>query len=65
MHAKAITEKAGTFTDSKTVMLYCSSCGTKTPHEEATWESSCGGYEDYKFTCSVCDKVSWVDGPDS
>jgi hypothetical protein len=30
-----------------------------------TWESSCGGYEDYKYTCGACGHVWWIDGIDS
>jgi len=30
-----------------------------------TWESSCGGYEDSKYTCGACGHFWWVDGPDS
>lgn len=29
------------------------------------WESSCGGYEDYKYQCKSCKKTWWVDGIDS
>lgn len=29
------------------------------------WESSCGGYEDYKYTCGSCGHGWWVDGIDS
>lgn len=29
------------------------------------WESSCGGYEDYKYVCQECKHVWWVDGIDS
>lgn len=29
------------------------------------WESSCGGYEDEKFTCSNCKYTWWVEGPDA
>lgn len=30
-----------------------------------TWESSCGGYEDYKYTCAGCKHQWWIDGIDS
>lgn len=29
------------------------------------WESSCGGYEDWKYECLICGYVWWVDGIDS
>lgn len=30
-----------------------------------TWESSCGGYEDYQYECDDCGYTFWVEGPDS
>ena len=40
-------------------------CGGQVMHQ--TWESSCGGYVDDKFTCSnpSCEYERWVDGIDS
>ena len=29
------------------------------------WDSSCGGYTDYKYTCGACGYIWWVDGIDS
>lgn len=29
------------------------------------WESSCGGWEDYRYTCKECGHTWWVDGIDS
>ena len=29
------------------------------------WESSCGGYTDYKYTCEACGHYWWIEGPDS
>lgn len=29
------------------------------------WESSCGGFEDYKHTCPDCGAIRWEDGIDS
>ena len=29
------------------------------------WDSSCGGYTDYKYHCDICNEGWWVDGPDS
>ena len=39
-------------------------CNEVTEHECWTWESDCGGYEDYKFKCTVCKNVFWIDGDD-
>lgn len=30
-----------------------------------TWESSCGGWEDYHYRCLACGYSWWVDGIDS
>lgn len=30
-----------------------------------SWESSCGGYEDYQYRCFTCGVTWWVDGPDA
>lgn len=29
------------------------------------WESSCGGYEDYRYECSNCAYGYWIEGPDA
>ena len=29
------------------------------------WDSNCGGYEDYKYTCGACGHVWWIEGIDS
>jgi DNA-directed RNA polymerase subunit M/transcription elongation factor TFIIS len=41
----------------------CPSCGEKKCTYQV-WESSCGGYEDYKYSCR-CGYEWWVDGIDS
>jgi DNA-directed RNA polymerase subunit M/transcription elongation factor TFIIS len=43
----------------------CRKCGLTGHVVYAVWESSCGGYEDYKFTCGLCGHHWWVDGIDS
>jgi len=42
----------------------CPKCGSDNVTVQ-TWESSCGGYEDEKFTCGACGHTWWVDGIDS
>jgi len=42
----------------------CRKCKVKAATCEL-WESSCGGYEDYRYTCGACGHVWWVDGIDS
>lgn len=29
------------------------------------WESSCGGWEDIRYSCDGCGRVWWVEGIDS
>lgn len=63
MHVKPMAEHDGTFNPSK--KLYpCPKCHKETL-ECRIWESSCGGYEDYKYDCRSCGHSYWVDGIDS
>lgn len=57
----------GEFTkhDPKHEMRYCRECKAQTPHTCDTWESSCGGFEDYRYVCTQCKTFHWVDGCDS
>lgn len=43
----------------------CRKCKKKTATCKS-WDSSCGGYADYKYTCQdpECGHHWWVDGPD-
>jgi len=63
MHTKPMKESDGLFLD----ITYedCLHCGGKHTVEVKCWESSCGGYEDYKMHCHKCDKNWWVEGPDA
>jgi len=29
------------------------------------WDSSCGGWTDYRYTCGACKKRWWVEGSDA
>lgn len=64
MHTGPMPESAGTFSAPEAKLYECSKC-----HEVAAtcqeWESSCGGYEDYKYKCTKCGHVRWVEGSDS
>ena len=69
MHTKPMSESDGTFTRrGEAVERRCykvvdgGRCNAAMTCE--TWESSCGGYEDYKYTCSN-GHVEWVNGIDS
>lgn len=55
----------GEFTDEwKPSKVACRGCGGSQVFYRV-WESSCGGYEDYKYECRGCGKEWWVDGIDS
>lgn len=64
MHTKVMAESEGVLSPSKLSQRTCT-CGSAMTVQ--VWESSCGGYEDFKYTCSelTCGKVVWIDGPDS
>lgn len=58
-----MADSEGNFTLEKE--LYpCRHCDSKKVQCQV-WESSCGGYEDYKYSCPDCGKRWWVDGIDS
>ena len=42
----------------------CRKCGAKSVVYRV-WESSCGGFEDYRYDCKACGASWWVDGIDS
>lgn len=64
-HTGPMKESEGAFTSTETFTMWCAKCAKGTPHTAQTWESNCGGYEDFKYTCTVCERVHWVDGIDS
>ena len=43
----------------------CRKCGIAGKIEVREWESSCGGYEDYRYRCKECGGSWWIDGPDA
>lgn len=64
MHKEQMSESEGTFVDVDLAADPCKKCG----HHNVTcktWESNCGSFEDYKYTCEDCGHVWWVDGPDA
>lgn len=66
MHTGPTPEAAGEFVATDVELYDCYGCNQRTAKAEL-WESSCGGYEDVKYTCTdpKCGKVRWVDGCDS
>ncbi len=61
-----MAEHEGTFQPAEEKRHRCYKCKQDTVKME-TWDSSCGGYTDYKYTCEnpACKHVWWVDGIDS
>jgi hypothetical protein len=64
-HIAPMPDSAGSFSEFKdTDGTECRAC--KAPNVGCrTWESSCGGYEDYQYRCFTCGHSWWVDGIDS
>lgn len=63
-HTRVMTEHEGDLGDERECDRPCPAC-KKTEVVYQIWESSCGGYEDVKYTCVGCGNFWWVDGPDS
>ena len=64
MHTKPMSESEGTFEKAEPTDVPCRKCqGSSVTCKP--WDSSCGGYTDYKYTCGDCDHTWWIDGPDA
>jgi hypothetical protein len=65
MHTKPMSESQGRLGDEKPAGT-CPKCNNETLVVQ-TWDSSCGGYEDYKYSCKTpgCGHTHWIDGIDS
>lgn len=57
-------DSAGEFQAPKPVEVPCRKCTAHSVTEES-WESSCGGWEDWRYTCHACGHRWWVEGIDS
>lgn len=64
-HFGPMHDSAGTFTPEGSAHRHCQCCKAVTLHTCDAWHSDCGGYEDYRYQCTTCKAVHWVDGPDS
>lgn len=49
----------------KTPDVPCRKCKEAGGIEYRKWESSCGGYEDYKYRCTKCSEDWWIEGADA
>lgn len=64
MHTKTMKDSEGDFSGwEECKSQTCSKCGSKNV-KYRTWESSCGGYEDYQYKCEN-GHIWWIDGIDS
>lgn len=43
----------------------CPKCNQTGGIEYQEWESSCGGYDDYKYRCTKCNAEWWIEGADA
>lgn len=64
MHTQPMADSDGTFNKKIPCHGKCKKCGDNNLSYQV-WESSCGGYEDFKYTCDSCGYYWWVDGIDS
>jgi RecJ-like exonuclease len=53
------------WTPSERPEVPCPKCSVPGQIEWRGWESSCGGYDDYKYRCNACGHTWWVEGPDA
>lgn len=66
MHTKPMSETEGTFDKNKLPTdCACRKCDVRGKVTYRIWNSTCGGYEDYKYTCGACGYDWWIDGIDS
>lgn len=64
MSHRPMAEHEGQFTAEEKSDRPCPKCGQASVTTRC-WESSCGGYEDYRHTCQSCQHSWWVEGIDS
>lgn len=65
MHSEPVEESSGNLSAAHPVVdLKCQACGAQTVVEQK-WDSHCGGFTDYKYSCTSCEHVWWIDGIDS
>lgn len=64
MNTKPMAESDGKMTTEEPSEGPCPKCRQKQVVYQ-TWESSCGGYTDYKMRCKACGHMWWVEGSDA
>jgi hypothetical protein len=60
----AMADSEGTFAVPTKAATPCRKCKGENVSENE-WDSSCGGWTDYKYTCADCGYFWWVEGIDS
>lgn len=63
-HMESMPESAGEFSEARLTDCHCRKCDRMTVTVQ-TWESNCGGFTDYKYTCAWCGHHWWIEGPDA
>lgn len=63
-HTGPMEDEQGVFGQPQQSEFPCRHCKGG-PVFYSVWESNCGGYEDFKYRCSKCGSVWWVEGPDA
>ena len=59
-----MADSQGAFSDAGIADAKCRKCGHDGLKVEE-WDSSCGGWTDYKYTCPACGHFHWVEGADA
>ena len=64
-HTTSMPDSAGEFSPAQGEERFCAHCKARTPFKVERWDSNCGGYEDYKYTCTACSHGLWIEGSDA
>ena len=57
-------ESEGEFAKEQQASIPCRKCKSIYVMVKS-WDSSCGGYTDYKYRCLDCEHTWWIDGADA
>jgi hypothetical protein len=63
-HTGPMHESEGHFSQPEPTQSHCRHCSRETVKVQA-WDSHCGSYTDYKYTCDHCGHSWWIEGPDA
>ncbi len=65
MNNKPVSARDGKFSASITCQIQCPKCKNQEDNARQQWDSSCGGYTDFRMTCWDCGHEWWIEGSDS